>query len=115
MQDNMYSFNFRRMQAQYHIYFQDFKSAEEQLRSLLKDELKYYNMYLEKAKEEVPPSDKDAKTEEKGGIKKVEKEEKPFVPVDLEEIDLKILNDEELKQSEEYLYTRKSHPMFKIL
>lgn len=38
MQDNYYSFNYRRNLAQYHIYFQDFKNAEEQLRGLLKDE-----------------------------------------------------------------------------
>jgi hypothetical protein len=64
MQDNLYSFNYRRMQAQYHIYFQDFKSAEDQLRNLFSDELKFYDMLIEKPNEEVTPPPKEEPKEE---------------------------------------------------
>lgn len=64
MQDNLYSFNYRRMQAQYHIYFQDFKSAEDQLRNLFSDELKFYDMLIEKPNEEVAPPPKEEPKEE---------------------------------------------------
>jgi hypothetical protein len=48
-------------------------------------------------------------------IDKTVEPKKPWVPIDLDTIDLKILQDEDLKKSEEYLYTRKSHPLFKVL
>ena len=43
LQNNYYSFNFRRYKAQYHILFNDFKNAELLLRELLQDELAYYS------------------------------------------------------------------------
>lgn len=40
---------------------------------------------------------------------------KPFKPVDLDTIDKKCMDDKELKESEEFVYTKKSHPFFKVL
>ena len=45
LQDNYYSFNFRRTMAQYQIYFMDYETAEANLRELLRDELEFYGMY----------------------------------------------------------------------
>jgi len=44
LQDNFYSFNQRRAVAQYHIYFYDYRSAEDVLNRLLKDELAFYGI-----------------------------------------------------------------------
>lgn len=70
MQDNMYTFTYRKMVAQYHINFMDYNNAISQLRLILQDELKYYGMVEEKKDEtEVDAVEKlvdDLKAE--GGI-----------------------------------------------
>ena len=40
---------------------------------------------------------------------------KPFKPIDFDTIDVKCLQEKELKESEEFLYAKKSHPFFKVL
>jgi hypothetical protein len=63
LQDNYYSFEYRKMQARHYVHFVDFKNAENQLRILLNDELSYYKLNtrpIEKRthikKDEVPPA-----------------------------------------------------------
>lgn len=51
LQDNYYSFNFRRIMAQYNIYFMGYADAEVLLRTLLKDELEHASL-LKKSGEE---------------------------------------------------------------
>lgn len=41
LQDNYYSFNYRRITAQYNVYYMSYADAEAILRSLLRDELAY--------------------------------------------------------------------------
>ena len=70
LQDNFYSFQYRKMLAQYHVYFFDFKNAEDQLRNLLEDELVYYGFVekpkaKEEAKEDAKADDEDAKKDKK--------------------------------------------------
>jgi len=44
LQDNYYSFEYRKMQARHYMHFVDFRNAENQLRILLNDELLYYKL-----------------------------------------------------------------------
>jgi hypothetical protein len=103
LQDNFYSFEYRRGLAQYHIYFHDFKNAESQLRGLLKDELAFYEM-------EKPEDDQIMETQQDGEVK-----EPKFGPIDLERIDKSNLKDKELTETDEYRYCERSHPFFKVL
>ena len=53
LQDNLYSFTYRRMICQHHIYFTDLKNAEEQLKTLLKDEIAFYGIRKAEATDEM--------------------------------------------------------------
>ena len=44
LQDNYYSFEYRKMQARHNMHFMDFDNAENSLRILLTDELLYYKL-----------------------------------------------------------------------
>jgi hypothetical protein len=94
------------MQAQYHLFFFDFNNVEKQLRNLLEDELTYYG-YIEKADEQIVEKKEEKKDEKK-------KEVEAFVPIDLDRIDTdKDIKD--LETAEECVYSKKAHPLFKIL
>ena len=54
LQDNYYSFNFRRIMAQYHIYFMGYTDADAMLRNLLKEELEAISLMK-------PSDDEDSK------------------------------------------------------
>jgi hypothetical protein len=51
LQDNYYSFAYRKVQCEYYINFYDFNTAETVIRSILKDELDFYGV-RNKLKEE---------------------------------------------------------------
>lgn len=66
LQDNAYSFTYRKHVAQHHIYFMDFVSAEKQLRGVLEDEIKYYGLAVKK--EEAPAPVVEEKKEEASAV-----------------------------------------------
>ena len=51
MQDNVYTFTYRKMVAQFNIYYMDYPAAETQLRSILADELNFFKMNVKKEEE----------------------------------------------------------------
>jgi hypothetical protein len=99
------------MVAQHLIYFMDYTGAENQLRSILKDELAYYNLTeAEEAKEEVKAEDKEEE-EEKEEEKVNEREvKKVFEKIDLSKI--KVENTDPEKETMDY--TSRTSPLFKL-
>ena len=96
LQDNYYSFEYRKMQARHYMHFMDFENAENSLRILLNDELLYYKLNTKEI-------------EKRTHIKKGE------VPaaVDLDLIDLK-KGFENVDTSDSYKYNRRSLPISKV-
>ena len=88
LQDNLYSFTYRRMVCQHHIYFTDLNNAEKQLKALLQDELNFY------------------------GFKKAGTTDETHI---LEQIDTEFLNNKEILDSEEQKYSHRAHPYFRVL
>lgn len=98
LQDNYYSFEYRKSMARHHMHFVDFKNAEAQLRSILEDELNYYGLK------------KDAlKASNESNVAKDEKSK----PIDLDQINIEALDS--ATESEEFIYSRNSHPIRKVL
>lgn len=52
LQDNYYSFNYRRLTAQYNVYFYSYGDAESLLRALLRDELAHLGLLKQEAGKE---------------------------------------------------------------
>lgn len=122
LQDNLYTFTYRKFVAQHHIYFMDYVSAEKQLRTVLEDELKYYRLTAKK-EEAASKKEEDKKEEdqEKAVVEKKEEEKKDevkplgqrFHAIDFTTIDLSSLDDK--NPGVEIKYTPRAHPLFKVV
>ena len=78
--------------------------------------MNYYNLVKEEIKEEKKEEEKKDEPKKEEDTKAPPAPIKPkFEPIDLESIILTSLKDKELTESEEHLYSNKSHPYFKIL
>ena len=103
------------MVAQHHIHFVDFKNAERQLRGILEDELDYYG--IRKGEKEELEEPEVAKITPVGldPAQAPEPAKRPkFKPVDLDKIDLACLDKPEFVDTDEFKYSPKSHPLFRI-
>lgn len=78
------------------MHFVDFRNAEAQLRNILEEELNYYGLKKADSAPFKPATKEDA-----------------FTPIDLEEINIGGLDN--LEQTDEFLYSRNSHPIKKVL
>lgn len=80
------------------MHFVDFKNAEAQLRNILEDELNYYGLKKD-----------TSKTLNESNVSKDEK----FKPIDLDQINIEGLDS--ATESEEFIYSKNSHPIRKVL
>jgi hypothetical protein len=88
LQNNYYSFSFRRYLAQYHIYFFDHGEAEHQLRKLLADEIEFYSGGKLKEQEVAEEAAEEVKTEEEQKKADVKREQDDNLLKKLEEFGL---------------------------
>ena len=115
LQDNLYSFTVRKMIAQHQIHFVDFKTAERQLRGIFEDELDYYGIRVGKKEKEEETDVAQKAPASIDPAKETEPYKKPpFKPIDLDKIDLACLDKPEFIESDEFKYSPKSHPLFRI-
>jgi hypothetical protein len=119
MQDSYYTFAYRKQVAQHLVHYMDYSGALRQLKNLLQDELSFYGMKVEEVApaapaEEEKKENESAQAEEEKKDAKDEDDDLPTPPKD--EIDLsKIKLDFGNLELPEHQYSRKSHPVNKIL
>ena len=115
LQDNLYSFTVRKMVAQHHIHFVDFKTAERHLRNIFEDELDYYGIRIGEKEKEEEKEEAPAAPASIDPAKATEPAKKPeFKPIDLGKIDMACQDKPEFIDCDEYRYSPKSHPLYRI-